>query len=120
MNRIPTNTHELWYHLFMSILKERGTMEIILHQKITMLAPRLDYKNVYKKIESEAIPREGDHIRDIVFTDETKILVKTVIKDKEKKYNVYLEDFEILHAGHLIIEEIVKKYILHGWTTVDE
>lgn len=96
-------------------------MKIILHQKITMVAPRLDYKNVYKEVDFTTVPLEGDHIGDTVFTEDTKILVKSVSKDsKENFYNVFLEDFEILHDNHLIIEKIVKKYILHGWTTVDE
>lgn len=94
-------------------------MEIILHQKITMTAPRLDYKNVYKKIESSAIPREGEYIWDTVFTDDTKIRVKSVLVD-DNVCNVFIEDFEILHDNHLIIEEIVKKFILHGWTTMDD
>ena len=96
-------------------------MKIILHQKITMTAPRLDYKNVYKKIESSTIPRKGEYIWDTVFTDDTKIRVKSVsVDDNEDVCNVFLENFEILHDDHLIIEEILKKYILHGWTTVDE
>ncbi|AGY82825.1 hypothetical protein [Carnobacterium inhibens] len=96
-------------------------MKIILHQKITMTAPRLDYKNVYKKIESSTIPHEGEYIWDTVFTDDTKIRVKTVSVDADRDIcNVFLEDFEILHDDHLIIEEILKKYILHGWTTMDE
>lgn len=96
-------------------------MEIFIYQKITMTAPRLDFKNVYKKIESTKIPHEGEIIGDTVFTDSTKILVKKVSIDTVKDTcNVILEDFEILHDDHLIIEEILKKYILHGWTTMDE
>ncbi|QQP69536.1 hypothetical protein JHE06_07890 [Carnobacterium sp. CS13] len=73
-------------------------MEIILHQKITMTAPRLDYKNVYKKIESTTVPFEGDYIGDTVFTDATQILVKSVSFDTDKNvYDVFLEDFEIFH-----------------------
>lgn len=105
----------------MVTIKERETMEIILHQKITMTAPRLDYKKVYKKVEPSTIPHEGEYIWDTVFTDSTEILVKSVSIDSNKNiYDVFLEDFEILHDDHLIIEEIVKKYILHGWVTVNE
>lgn len=96
-------------------------MEIILHQKITMMAPRLDYKNVYKKIESSHLPMEGEYIEDTIFTENSKILVNSVLVNNDTNlYQVFLEDFEILFDEHLILEEIVKKYILHGWTTVDE
>lgn len=94
-------------------------MEIILQQKITRTAPRLDYKNVYKKIESPTMSHKGEYIWDTVFTDDTKMRVKSVSVD-EDVCNVLLENYEILHNNHLIIEEIVKKYILHGWTTMDE
>lgn len=96
-------------------------MEMILYQKITLTAPRLDYKIVYKKIECDTIPYEGDYIGDTVFTDSTRILVKSVsINANKDECDVFLEDFEIMHDEHLILEEIAKKYILHGWTTVDE
>ncbi|MBC9825932.1 hypothetical protein [Carnobacterium inhibens] len=68
-------------------------MEIILQQKTTMTAPRLDYKNVYKKIESPTMPHEGEYIWDTVFTDDTKIRVKSVSVDDEDVCNVFLEDF---------------------------
>lgn len=100
--------------------KGESIMDIILHQKITMTAPRLDYKNVYKKIESPTIPQVGEYIGDTVFTESTKIMVQSVSVDSDNVRNVFLEDFEIFHDDHLIIEEIVKKYILHGWTTIDE